>query len=176
LTSPAVWYLMRGSGVAALLILTLSFVLGIVNALRWRGSRLPLFVSAQLHRSVSLLAVVFVLIHVLTAAFDPDAQVGLAGLLIPFAAQAQAFWVGLGALSLDLFLALIISSLLRRRLRQATWRAVHWTAYACWPLALVHGLGQGTDALAWWSLGPTLVALVATVLAVFWRVGALEPA
>jgi sulfoxide reductase heme-binding subunit YedZ len=174
--APAVWYLMRGSGIAALLLLTASLLLGVVNAKRWRGRRLPLFVSAQLHRNVSLLAVVFLLLHVLTAALDPDAQVGLVGVLVPFAAQASAFWVGLGALSLDLVVVLVVSSLLRRRIGNRTWRALHWTSYACWPLALAHGVGMGTDAATWWSGAVSFGCFVLVALAVLWRLEAVEVA
>ena len=34
------------------------------------------------------------------------------------------------------------------RLGLRTWRAVHWLAYLCWPVALVHGLGTGSDVRA----------------------------
>ncbi len=89
---------------------------------------------------------VFVAVHVLTLLFDPYAQLDLVSLVVPFTAGAQPFWYGLGAVALDLILALIGTSLLRRHIGPRVWRAIHWTAYACWPIALAHSLGSGSDA------------------------------
>jgi len=69
---------------------------------------------------------------------------------VPFVAGRSAFWVGLGALSLDLTAALIVTSLLRGLIGLRTWRAVHWVAYLSWPLALVHSLGVGSDTGTLW--------------------------
>ena len=82
----------------------------------------------------------------LTAVIDPDAAVGLFSLLVPFAGAAQPFWVGLGALALELVAALVVTSLLRRHLSRAYLEGIHWLAYAAWPLALIHGIGMGSDA------------------------------
>jgi hypothetical protein len=46
------------------------------------------------------------------------------------------------------------------------WRAIHWAAYATWPLALVHGLGTGSDARAWWMLSVDASCAAAVGLAV----------
>src|SRR5205807_1844994 len=121
--------LMRASGVVSLLLLTGVVALGIATTNRWRAGRLARFVTLTLHRDVSLLAVVFVAIHVLTAIIDPYASVSLLSAVVPFTAGAGALWVGLGAVSLDLVLALIVSSLLRRHLSQRVWRGLHWAAY-----------------------------------------------
>jgi hypothetical protein len=63
-----------------------------------------------------------------------------------------ADWLGFGAVAFDLLLAVLVTSLLRTRIGPRTWRAVHWAGYACWPIALVHGLGTGTDGAARWVL------------------------
>ena len=52
----ALWYLTRGSGVVALLALTLSMALGLVTSIAWTPKRLPLSIPVALHRNVSLLA------------------------------------------------------------------------------------------------------------------------
>jgi hypothetical protein len=66
--------------------------------------------------------------------------------------------------------------MVRGRLGYRTWRAVHWTAYACWPLALVHGIGTGTDASAAWMLVLTAACVGTVVIAIGWRVAAAAPA
>ena len=149
-SSGAVWYLMRATGVVTLVLLTAVFVLGIATTTRWRTRRLPGFATLGLHRSISLLSVVFLTVHIATAVIDPYAAVGVAAIVLPFVAGKGAFWVGLGALSLDLTLALIVTSLLRHRLSLRVWRGVHWIAYLSWPFALFHSLGVGSDTGTLW--------------------------
>jgi methionine sulfoxide reductase heme-binding subunit len=167
LTSKADWYLMRGSGIVSLLLFTAVVLLGIATVKRWRPGRLPRFVTPSLHRSISLLAVVFLAVHVATAVIDPYAMVGVAAVFVPFVAGKSALWVGLGALSLDLIAVLVVSSLLRRHIGARLWRALHWLAYLSWPVAVAHTLGTGTDASTVWlrSLTGACVALVGIAVA-----------
>ena len=169
-TSKAIWYVMRGSGVVSLLLLTGVVALGIATSVRWRPRELPGFVTAGLHRSVALLSVVFVVLHVASAVLDPYAVVGVAAIFVPLLAGKSAVWVGVGALSVDLVAALIVSSLLRPYLGRRLWSGVHWLAYAAWPLALAHGLGMGSDSRTLWLrlLAASCVAGVLALLA--WRV------
>ena len=77
-------------------------------------------------------------------------------------------WTGLGAVALDLMAALVLTSLARARIGRRAWRAVHWLAYAFWPLSLAHGLGSSGDLrsgpLLW--LSAACAAAVAAALAV----------
>jgi sulfoxide reductase heme-binding subunit YedZ len=166
------WYLMRASGIVALVLLTGVFVLGIATFRRWRPGKMPRFVTASLHRSISLLSVVFLTVHVVTAIADPYAVVAVIAAFVPLTAGHSAFWVGVGALSLDLFIALVVSSLLRARIGARTWRAIHWAAYASWPLAVAHTFGMGTDASTLWlrAIGVACVAAVGGSVA--WRLAA----
>jgi sulfoxide reductase heme-binding subunit YedZ len=168
-TSTPVWYLMRSSGIVALLLLTVVVALGVATANRWRPGRVPRFVTLALHRSTSLLAVAFLALHVVTAVIDPDAAVRLTAVFVPFASARHPLWLGLGALSLDLVLALIVTSLLRHRLSLRLWKGIHWLAYAAWPLALAHGLGMGTDAAQAWFLAINLTCVAIVALAAIWR-------
>jgi len=173
-TNGAAWYLMRASGVVTLVLLTVVFALGIATTTRWRARRLPSFAAVSLHRSMSLLAVVFLGVHIVTALVDPYAAIGVAALVVPFVAGKSAFWVGLGAVSLDLTLALIVTSLLRRRLSLRVWRGVHWAAYLSWPLALFHSLGAGSDTGTLWLRAIAGGCVASVAAAVVWRLGRAE--
>jgi methionine sulfoxide reductase heme-binding subunit len=167
--SLAVWYLMRASGVVSLVLLTAVFALGIATTNRWRPARLPRFVTVGLHRNISLLSVVFLAIHVATAVVDPYAHVGIVATVIPFTAGSNAFWVGLGAVSLDLVTALIVSSLLRRHIGQRVWKTIHWLAYASWPVAFAHTLGSGTDSTTLWLRIVSGLSAAIIGAAIVWR-------
>jgi sulfoxide reductase heme-binding subunit YedZ len=165
----ALWYLTRGTGTVALLLLTAGLVLGIAGPLRIGR---PRFLVAGLHRNVTLLAVVFVAVHVITTVADAFAPIGLVDAVLPFHSPYRPVWLGLGAVAFDLLLALIVTSLLRARLGIATWRAVHWLAYASWPVALLHSLGTGSDAHAGWLQLLAGACTVAVAAAVIWRAAA----
>jgi sulfoxide reductase heme-binding subunit YedZ len=141
----ALWYASRATGVVAMVLLTASMVLGMLVNRRGQLPGLPRFGATSLHRSLSLLAAVFVVVHVITAVTDPFVTIGWAATVVPFVSPYEPLWLGLGAVSGDLMLALIVTSLLRRHLGRRTWRAVHWVAYLSWPVALAHSIGASTD-------------------------------
>lgn len=167
-TTSATWLLTRATGAVSLLLLTATFALGIADVSRWRSRRWPRFAIDALHRNVSLLAVAFVAVHVVTTLVDQFVSVGVVAAFVPFAGSYRPFWLGLGALALDLLLALIVTSVLRRQIGVRVWRAVHWAAYACWPVALLHALGTGSDASRPWMVGLALgcSAVIAGAVAV----------
>jgi DMSO/TMAO reductase YedYZ heme-binding membrane subunit len=160
----ALWYLTRGTGLVTLVLLTASVVLGVLQQRGWTPPKTSRFMTVALHRAVSLLVVALLAVHVGTAVLDSFAPIRLADAVLPFTSRYRPVWLGLGAVALDLVAALVVTSLLRRRLGLRAWRALHWLAYACWPVALVHGWGTGSDARTSWMLAVTL-ACAAAVLA-----------
>ena len=146
------WYLTRSTGVVSLLLLTAALVLGVADVRRFSTPSWPRFVVDSLHRSVSLLALAFLAVHIVTSVLDSFTSISLLDAIVPFAGSYRPFWLGLGAVAFDLMLAVIITSLLRARIGFTGWRAVHWLAYASWPVALVHGLGTGSDVKSGWML------------------------
>ena len=88
---------------------------------------------------MSLLVLAFLALHVGTTVVDTYTSIPLTAAFIPFASAYKAAWLSLGAVALDLLLALVATSLIRQRLGHRAWRRVHWLAYACWPVAVAHG-------------------------------------
>jgi sulfoxide reductase heme-binding subunit YedZ len=168
------WYLTRGTGIVALLLLTASVVLGVLTTARWRSPRWPRFALSAVHRNLTLLTIAFVAVHVVTTVLDGYAPIRLVDALVPFVSQYRPVWLGLGALAFDLLLALVVTSLLRARLGYRLWRQIHWLAYASWPVALVHALGTGTDGRVGFMLIAGFGSLAVVALAVLARV-ALAP-
>jgi methionine sulfoxide reductase heme-binding subunit len=162
----AYWYLTRSTGAVSLVLLTLSVALGVAGVSRFSSPRWPRFVLDSLHRNVSLLAIAFLLVHILTAVLDSFAPISLTDAIVPFAGSYRPFWLGLGAVAFDLLIAVALTSMVRRRLGYGAWRATHWLAYACWPIALLHGLGTGSDVKSTWLLALNIVCLGVVALAV----------
>jgi methionine sulfoxide reductase heme-binding subunit len=164
------WYLTRATGAVALLLLTGALVLGVADVRRLSTASWPRFIVDSLHRSVSLLALAFLVVHILTSVLDSFTSISLVNAVVPFTGSYRPLWLGLGAVAFDLMLAVVITSLLRARIGFAGWRAVHWLAYASWPLALVHGLGTGSDVNSAWLLVLSVVCGLAVAAAVVSRV------
>jgi len=167
--STALWYASRATGVVSLLLLSLVVMLGILVNRQGRLPGLPSFAVTGLHRSLSLLSVLFIGVHVATAVIDPYVSIRLAAVVIPFVSAYEPFWLGLGAVALDLVAALILTSLARARMSRRAWRGIHWLAYAAWPLAVVHSLGSSSDARGGLVLGVLAGCVLAVAAALAWR-------
>lgn len=168
----ALWYTARGTGVVSLLLLTTAVVLGIGSRSGRPVFGLPRFAVSIVHRDASLIATVLIAIHVTTLFTDPYAHLRLVDLVVPFDAGYRPAWVGLGTTALDLVIAIVVTSLARRRIGVRGWRAIHWIAYALWPIAWLHGIGSGTDRGSGWYLVLAIAASVAVLAAVAWRLSA----
>ncbi len=162
------WYLTRASGFVSLVLFSVAFALGLLTAGRVWSPRWPRFVTESLHRSVSLIAVCLVVVHVITIVLDRYVKIDLIDAVVPFVSGYLPVWVGLGTVALDVIIALVLTSLLRTRLNRFWWRAVHWLAYLGWPVALAHTIGIGTDRT--WVLGVVAISVLLVLSAGFYRV------
>ncbi len=178
MSSHALWYLTRGTGLTALILVTASVLIGIAASMRAGGTRMPRFVVSGLHRNVSLLTVAFIVVHVVTTVADAYAPITFVDAVVPFISAYRPIWLGLGALAFDIILALVITSLVRVRIGLKTWRGIHWFAYACFPITVVHALGTGSDASQHWLLAVVAgcVGVVGiAILARLWQVRTQRP-
>ena len=130
----------------------------------------PRFVVQRVHRNLSLLGVVFIVIHVATAVIDGFAPIRWIDAVVPFRAAYRPIWLGLGAVAFDLLIAIAVTSLLRAHVNARVWRAVHWTSYALWGVAVFHGLGIGSDSKQLWMIALVVASVGAVVAAAVWRV------
>ncbi len=168
-TATALWYLGRASGVVDLVLLTIVVGLGIATRSGRAMLGLPRFGVSAIHRSASLLALVFLGVHTASLTLDPQAQLRWIDAVIPFGSRFRPLWTGLGALAFDAVVALVVTSLLRHHIGRRVWRAIHWAAYAIWPFAVLHTLGDGTDASRAWLVGCVVVCALAMLALLGWR-------
>jgi sulfoxide reductase heme-binding subunit YedZ len=163
------WYLARATGITALVLLTVSVVLGIVTSVRWTTPRWPRFVVEYVHRDVTLLVMALIAVHIATVVLDSFAPIGWLSGVVPLWSPYRPLWVGLGALGLDLLLAIAVTSWLRHRVGFRVWRFIHWFGYGSWAVTVVHGLGTGTDTRQPWALFVYAICIAAVLGAVWWR-------
>ncbi|HKH87423.1 MAG TPA: ferric reductase-like transmembrane domain-containing protein [Acidimicrobiales bacterium] len=169
--SPWLWYVSRGSGLVLLVLFSLVVVLGVATRTGSAPRTWHRFTVAELHRSLSLFAVALLVLHVVTAIADPYVSIGWLASIVPFVSHYRQVALGLGTLAVDIGAAVIVTSLLRRRIGFRAWRAVHWLAYLAWPVAFIHSLRAGNDLglgwvaiIEWGSAAAVAIAVLARVL------------
>jgi predicted ferric reductase len=172
----ALWFAGRGTGLVSLLMLTATVALGAMHTARVSGTRWPRFVVHLVHRNLALLTVVFLAVHVATAVIDPYAGIRWLDAVVPFGSGYHPLWLGWGAVALDLLVAVVLTSLVRTRIGLRTWRVVHLSTYALWPLAAAHGLGiGGADSGRTWVLATYLGCAIVLVAALVTRLRTAHP-
>jgi predicted ferric reductase len=158
------WYLMRGTGVALLILLTLTTVMGVLSTARLGSPVWPRFLTQQLHRNISVIALALLSVHVLTAVTDSYVDIRWYEAFWFRSGAYGGAWLWLGTLTCDLMIILAATSLFRARLPHRVWRGIHLLAYLSWLAAVLHGAGIGTDTTTAWGMG-TIVASVGVVAA-----------
>lgn len=168
----ALWALGRGTGVTAVVFMTLSVTLGIATRSGRPMLSLPRFGVADVHRSAALIGTGLVTIHVLSLLADPYAQLRLIDYIVPFLGAYKPVWLGLGTLAFDVLIIVVLTALMRHRMGVRTFRVVHWSSYGLWPLAVAHSLGNGTDSGRGWFLAVAAACVLLVVAAGSWRLRA----
>ena len=155
------------SGVFALVALTAAVMAGLIATDRLVVSTAGRVVFQAVHRALSLAAVGFLVSHVLLEVLAHRSSA--IDTVVPFLASGRTLYLGLGTLASDLVLLIALTGVARRKFAThwtATWRAVHVTAYLCWPLAILHGLLSGRQAKPYvdWSYGACVAAVGLTLV------------
>ena len=150
------------SGVFALVALTAAVMAGLIATDRLAISPAGRVVFQAVHRALSLAAVGFLVSHVLLEVLAHRSSA--IDTVVPFLARGRTFYLGLGTLASDLVLLIALTGVARRMFAThwtAAWRALHVTAYLCWPLAILHGLLSGRPARPYvdWSYGACVAAV-----------------
>ncbi len=168
-SSSILWYTTRASGIVSLLLLTAVMVGGIMTATRVGGGTVPRFAVAEVHRRISLIAMIFIILHIATTIVDSYVNVGIVSALIPFTSQYKPIKVALGTVAFDLMLAITVTSLIKQRISHSLWRTIHWASYLAFPIAVIHEILIGTDFRFAWMILLTAGCVSAVGLALAWR-------
>ena len=163
LTTPYLWYTTRATGLVALVLFTVVVSLGTFVANRLGGSIVGRFELNELHRSLSIVAIVFLALHIVTTVIDSFVATGWISILVPFTSSYKRTAIAIGAIAFDLILSVWISSLLKVRIKNQTWRFIHWFSWLAFASAITHAFLAGTDARH--GVGLVIVAACAVVVA-----------
>lgn len=160
------WMVSRGTGVVAFGLLTASMVLGLGMSTRLANRIIPKPALYEIHSFISVLTLLFVLVHAGVLLFDGYAGFGSADILVPFASSYRPFATGLGVVAAWALVAVTVSSWLRPRLSYRVWRHIHYLSFGVWAAGLAHGVLAGSDAgnplvaQLYWSGGASVAGLL----------------
>lgn len=162
------WYLSRAAGIVAYLLLSACITLGLLMTGgvldRW-SARNRVY---DLHRFLSLLALIVILVHALIVLPDAYFSFSLLELFLPFVSPYRPLFMALGVFSLYLTGAIIGTFYVRRLISYEVWRLIHYTTFGAYVLALGHAIGAGTDTdTAWLQYIYATTALIVFNLLVY---------
>jgi DMSO/TMAO reductase YedYZ heme-binding membrane subunit len=162
-------FMLYYAGVFALIALAAAVAVGLVATDRIILTPGHRVMAQAVHRAVSLGAVAFLIIHIVTEILAQRSHV--IDSVIPFLSPYRTFYIGLGTISSDLILLIIVTSIFRKRFtahgKAWRWRAIHYSSYVAFVFGVLHGLLGGRAAKPYvdWSYGFT-IALTALAVAV----------
>ncbi len=141
----AIWIVARASGAASLVALTLAMLTGMAlrgGVFGWLANNRAI---RTIHDFTTLLWLPLAFAHVLALLLDSYARLGLLDVFVPFLVPYARLEIGLGTISLELVLVVVVSTAFRRRMSYEWWLALHWLSYPAFLAAFAHTILAGTD-------------------------------
>lgn len=165
------WVLARVAGLGSYASLSIALVTGIAlrtAVLDWLGSNRAV---RAVHEYSTVLWIPLAVLHLLSLLLDRTARIGLLDLVVPFHSSYGTLAIGIGALSVDLLIAVTVTSFLKRQLGKEIWLWIHRLSYAAFALAFLHAVLSGTDfsdpavsAITWGTAATLLTLTIVRVL------------
>lgn len=169
---PWIWLGIRASGVTAWALLTAVVLWGLLLRTRLLGHSLSPQQLLGMHRWLGALALGFLVLHLALLTVDPFITFTIPQLLIPGLASWNPLAVAFGILAMWVMLPVSIVGRFRSKLGKHganVFQRAHLLAYFAWPLATIHYVMAGTDALAEWSIGLIMAVSALLVFALLAR-------
>ena len=168
------WLVSRASGIVALVLITLSVVLGLMMAAKALRKPVLKRTAMRLHEHMALMAVAAIAVHGLALLGDHWLKPGWRGITIPFALSYRPAFTGLGIIAGYLTVLLGPSFYLRRRIGARRWRKLHRAIVVVWLMSVVHTLGAGSDGATLWLRAIVIVPVAPVVYLLVVRVVGAE--
>lgn len=157
------WWLSRATGMVAGILLVASLLWGVLLATRaLKPVDRPAWLLA-IHRWVSALACVGIVLHMVSLVADNYVHFSWKELFVPGGSAWKTAPVALGVVAFYLVALVQATSLVMRRLPTRWWKGIHYGGYLAVWLTSLHGALAGTDVS---NRLYQAVALVLTIVAV----------
>ena len=146
------WIIGRSTGMVGVILLTVAAAMGLALSMKASSPRFPRWLTTDLHRYVTILAVVVSVVHLVVLWLDTQSGLSLISLVVPFTSGWEPVAVGIGVLGLEITLIVWLTTRLRDRIGYRSWQVIHRAASVGWALVIAHGLMSGTDTGSAWAV------------------------
>ena len=147
------WFLIRGSGIAAFVLLTASVAWGLMVSTKLFGRAVKAKGLQWIHESLGIAAVVATVLHLGALWADEFIEFTVVDLLVPGASEWEPMATALGIVAFWTLLVVTFSFYVKKWIGQGAWRTIHYLAFGSYTAALVHGVAAGTDTANPWMAG-----------------------
>ena len=168
-TDPTIWILARATGILAYALLTTTVLAGLTARSR-PLKKLNAAITVDVHRFMSLLALLATGLHGILLTLDTAEPIPIAALLVPGASPYRPVWVAAGVLAAEVMILVHLSFRFRARIGVKNWRRLHYVTYVAFAGATGHGLLAGTDSARPWALAMYVAATGAIAALTAWRI------
>ncbi|HEX9017608.1 MAG TPA: hypothetical protein VF806_00370 [Anaerolineaceae bacterium] len=140
------WYITRAAGLTSYLVLWLSVAWGLAVSSKILDNMLHRTFTYDFHQFISLLAIGFILIHMISLMFDHYLPYSAAQLLIPGLSTYRPIWVAVGIVAFYLTMLVTVTFYMRGKIGMKAFRSIHTLSLVAYLGSTIHGLLSGTDA------------------------------
>jgi predicted ferric reductase len=169
-TSQTAWYVVRGTGVIAYLLVTLSVVVGLLMSNRMASpgrTRVDLY---EIHSFAALLGLAFASVHGLALLLDTYIGFSPMQLIVPFTSSYRPLAVAFGMVAFYLSAMVYGSLWLRPHIGYRAWRTLHYASFLAFVGASLHGMMSGTDTSTLWMFAIYAGSIGVVTFLLFYRV------
>jgi len=167
------WFATRSAGLLCWFAASGSVAVGLLMSSRALGRRPTIPWLLDVHRFLSAVSIVFLIVHLITLWADDFIDFGLAELFVPGRAQVgglPGLGLALGVIASWILLIVQASSLIKDHLPKRAWHTVHLTSFGAVILGLVHGIQVGSDTGNRVLIAVTVSVLIALLILTTTRV------
>jgi Ferric reductase like transmembrane component len=139
------WYVARAAGLSSWLFGATSITTGLLLSSDATTKPRPNW-QLDLHRYQGAVSLSLLGLHVSALIADSYSHFSATSVLVPFASEWRRGAVAWGVIAMWVFLAVEVSSLMRRRIGKRTWKVIHMSSLGAFAASTVHFITAGTDA------------------------------
>ena len=139
------WELARASGLATYAALCIAVLTGLAPRTHVLGLLAHNRAIRALHDWTPWIIIPAAITHVVALLLDATAQISLLDVVVPFQTSYGQLAIGLGTISLDLLVIVLVTTWMRRSMSNGAWQLFHRLSYVGFVAMFLHAVLSGTD-------------------------------
>jgi DMSO/TMAO reductase YedYZ heme-binding membrane subunit len=147
------WFLIRGSGIGAIVLMSASVMWGLMVSSKVFGRAIKARGLTWLHESLSISAIFAIVVHVVAVSRDDFIKFTWPELLVPGMSEWEPIAAAFGVMSFWTTLIVALCFYIKKRFGQWNWRRLHFLSFGAFGAGIAHAVMGGTDIDSPWVAG-----------------------